>query len=80
MKDELNKLHLKIDKVSEEQQETNIHLAEYNTQLGIHLKRSEMLEQELKPVVKHVYMLQGALKLAASAGIIAGLVKLIGVA
>ena len=78
MKDELDKIEAKIDKISEEQQETNLHLAEYNVQLGIHLKRSEMLENEIKPVVKHVYMIQGALKLAASAGIIAAIVKLIG--
>ena len=79
MKEELDKIACKVEKIEEAQQETNLHLAEYNAQLKIHLKRSEMLEEELKPVVKHVYMIQGALKLIASVGILYTLLKLLGV-
>lgn len=78
MKDDLDKIHLKLDKLAEEHQETNIHLAEYNAQLGIHIKRTGQMEDELKPVIKHVYMIQGALKLVASAGIIGAIIKLLG--
>ncbi len=61
----------KLDAIQEDLTEIKTHLAVYNTQLEIHIKRSETLEekleldmekmnQEIKPLISHVSMVQGA--------------------
>jgi flagellar motor component MotA len=61
----------KLDRIQDDVNEIKTHLAVYNQQLVIHIKRSETLEQkleldmekmnqEIKPLISHVSMVQGA--------------------
>lgn len=44
----------KIDKIQEDMSEVKVHLAQYNTLLDVHIKRTELLEQTVEPIKKHV--------------------------
>lgn len=46
--------------------------AEQHIVLKEHIRRTELLEEEMRPVKKHVYMIDGALKLIAITGIVMG--------
>jgi len=61
----------KIDKLDDRLDKIDIHLAEYNTQLKIHIKRTEILEQDVKPISEHVSMMKGAGKLIGIIGMTA---------
>lgn len=52
----------KLDKIQEDVTEIKTHLAVYNEQLKIHIKRSDLLEEKLEPVEKHVAMVTGVVK------------------
>lgn len=54
--DYLHDLVAKIDARLDDMAET---LTKHDVNLETHMKRSDMLEQELKPIRKHVYMVQG---------------------
>lgn len=70
-----NKIESKIDKLQEDVSEIKTHLAVYNSQLEIHIKRSDLLEQKLEPVEKHVNMVNGALKLIGVLATIAAIIE-----
>lgn len=65
MKEELQKIELKIDKLDTKLDSVDTHLAVYNEQLKIHIKRTELIEQDLLPIKAHVHQLKGAAKLVA---------------
>lgn len=65
----------KLDRIQGDIGEIKTHLAVYNQQLKVHIKRSDMLEEKLKPIEKHVAMLQGALKLIGIIAIIAAIIE-----
>ena len=52
----------KLDKISDSVHKIEIHMAEYNQQLKIHIKGVQLLEQRVSPIEKHVIMVQGAMK------------------
>jgi len=68
---------IKLDKIQEDVGEIKTHLAVYNEQLKIHIKRSSMLEQKIEPIEKHVNMVNGAIKLISILAAIAAIVELI---
>jgi hypothetical protein len=43
--------------------------------LSEHMRRTELLEAEVKPLKKYVYMLMGALTLVTGGGVLVALVK-----
>lgn len=51
----------KIDKLFEEVSEIKQHLAAYNVQLEIHIKRTTALEEQLVPLQKQSNMVMGVL-------------------
>ena len=77
-----DRLEPKIDKIIEDMHAVKTHLAVYNEQLKIHIKRSETLESKIEPIEEHVYMMNGALKVlgvvSAIVAIVAGLIKIFG--
>lgn len=77
LKDDLAKLDTKVDKLDDRLDKIDTHLAVYNEQLKIHIKRTEILEQDVAPIKDHVSKVNGALKLLASSGIILAIIKLI---
>lgn len=77
LKDDIKRVEVKVDKVDEKLDIIDNHMGVYNQQLKEHMRRTELLEEELKPIVKHVSMVQGALTVLTSSGIILGIIKLI---
>ncbi len=70
----------KLDRIEEKLDTTNQHLASIDTTLAVqaeqlkeHIKRTALLEQELKPIKKHVDMVSGAMKLITILGVLAGI-------
>ena len=66
----------KIDKIQEDVSEIKTHLAVYNSQLEVHIKRSDLLEAKLVPVEKHVAMVNGVLKFIGVLATIAAIAEL----
>jgi len=50
MKDEIEKLSIKLDKIDERIDSIDKGLAVYNSQLKFHIKRTDIIEKELKPL------------------------------
>lgn len=73
MKETLDRLHSKVDKIDDRLDKVDKHLAIYNEQLTIHIKRSEMLEEDMKPVKEHVHQVKGIFKFISIIGVIAGI-------
>lgn len=52
----------KIDKIQEDVGEMKTHMAVYNEQLKIHIKRSDLLEKRMQPVEDHVAAVNWSLR------------------
>lgn len=70
MNNRLERIELKIDEMMVEQAKQHITLQE-------HTKRSTMLEEEMKPIRRHVAQMQGAVKALGILALIAGIVEAI---
>ena len=53
----MNKIEEKLDRIDS----IDKHLAVYNTQLKFHIKRTDMLEEEVKPLKSGLIKAQGAM-------------------
>lgn len=62
MKDRDDRLEAKIDKVVDEITAIQITLAKQHVSLDDHIRRTSILENELKPIKKHVTMVDGVFK------------------
>lgn len=62
MKEDLQKIDQKLDKLDDRLDAVDKHLAVYNEQLEYHIKRTNLLEQDLAPIKKHVIQVQGITK------------------
>ena len=58
---EIEKINQKLDKIDQRIDNIDKHLAVYNSELKFHIKRTDMLEQELKPIKSSLVKAQGAL-------------------
>ena len=58
---EVEKINQKLDKIDQRIDNIDKHLAVYNSELKFHIKRTDMLEQELKPIKSSLVKAQGAL-------------------
>lgn len=85
---ETKKLELKLDKIEERLSSIDVTLTKQASQLEHHIYRTDlaekhlsMLEQELKPVKRHVAMIDGILKglgvLSTIVAIAAGIAKVL---
>ena len=54
MEKEIDRLHTKLDKLDERLDTIDTHLAVYNEQLKVHIKRTDLLELDVRPIKKHV--------------------------
>ena len=57
----LEKIENKLDKIDQRIDKIDKHLAVYNSELKFHIKRTDLLEQELKPIKSSLVKAQGAL-------------------
>lgn len=63
IEEKVEKLDEKLDKVSERLNSIDITLAVNTESLVEHIKRTNLLEAELKPVSKHVIMMETGFKI-----------------
>jgi hypothetical protein len=73
----LERVEDKLDKVGDAISSINITLAKQAVVLEEHVKRSTMLEEQFKPIRKHVDVVHGILKLISLLGICSGLIHMI---
>lgn len=73
----LDKIDEKLDNLDTRLDVIDKHLAVYNSQLEIHIKRTELLEIELKPVKAHVHQMKGAAKLIGILSVLAPIIAVI---
>jgi len=57
----MDKIDEKLDRIDRRIDNIDKHLAVYNTQLKFHIKRTDMLEEEIKPLKAGVIKAQGAM-------------------
>ena len=58
---ELDKIDRKLEKIDERIDSIDKHLAVYNSHLRFHIKRTDMLDEELKPLKSSLIKAQGAI-------------------
>jgi Mg2+ and Co2+ transporter CorA len=71
---DLEKIEQKLEKIDEKMDNIERHLAVYNAQLRFHIKRTDMLESEVKPLKIHLHKVQGVLTFV---GVIATIITVI---
>ena len=57
----MDRIEEKLDKIDGRIDNIDKHLAVYNAQLKFHIKRTDMLEQEIKPLKAGLIKAQGAM-------------------
>jgi hypothetical protein len=67
----------KLDKITEQISEINITLARNTVSLEEHIKRTNILENKLEPVEKHVVMVNGVIKFLLGLAALSALFKLL---
>lgn len=67
----------KLDQIQEDVTEIKVTMARNTASLELHMRRSDLLEQKIEPLEKHVNMVNGALKLLSLLGIITAIVAAI---
>lgn len=73
----LERIEVKIDDIGDHLGSIDVTLAAQHVQLKEHIRRTALLEAELKPVKKHVDMVNGVMKFLTALGVIAGIVEVI---
>lgn len=73
----LERVEDKVDQIATDISAINVTLSSQHTSLKEHIRRTNLLEAELKPIKTRQDMLLGALKLLASAGAIVALIEAI---
>jgi len=75
MKDQLDRLEEKLDKMIEKTASIDVTLAKQSVILDEHVKRSNLLEAKLAPVERHVAVVHGILKLIGVLTALVGAIK-----
>lgn len=63
----------KLDKILNDVGEIKVVQAAQHVTLQEHIRRTELLEEDIKPIKRHVWMIEGAVKLIGLIGIFAGI-------
>lgn len=81
MEDKLEKIDNKLDKIAEDILEIKVTLAQQAQQITYHIKRTDLLEEKLEPIQKHVNLVQAVMKFTGiliAGGCLHSLLKLLG--
>lgn len=73
----LERVEDKVDGIAKDVSAINSTLSAQHESLKEHIRRTELLEAELKPVKRHVDMVSGAIKAITVAGAIIALIEAI---
>lgn len=77
MSDDLKRFEFKLDRIDQRMNNVDITLAKQSEILDIHVKRTNILEDSLKPVQRHVAMVDGAIKFLGLLGVITAIIEAI---
>lgn len=78
--DKLDKIEAKVDKIIEKVEDINVTLASQHEVLKEHIRRTELIEEDMKPIKKHVTIVNALMKvlgLLISGGIITEIIVLL---
>jgi len=67
----------KLDSIVSDVNLIKVTLAAQNMSLEDHIKRTNILEGEIRPIKRHVYQVEGALKLLGALALMAAIVEAI---
>lgn len=70
---DFTRLFDKLDSLDERLNNIDITLAKQETSLAEHIRRTNLLEEKLEPVEKHVTMLNGVAKFIGLSALLAGI-------
>ena len=70
----LERMEKKIDDTLEHMSSIDVTLAMQHTSLADHIRRTELLENDLKPIKNHVAMVHGGLKLLGLIALVVGVI------
>lgn len=70
----LDRIEDKIDKITDHMSAIDVTLTAQHVTLQEHIKRTEILENEMKPIQRRMDMVQGAIALIALIGTIIGII------
>lgn len=76
--EKLDKLDSKVDRLDGRLDSVDKTLAVNTEQLAGHMRRTELLEADLKPIKKHVGHVEGGMKLLGVVAVIVGILKAAG--
>jgi len=65
----------KLEKIEDHVGKQEVSLARLTVSVEEHVKRSNLLEESMKPVQRHVFMVEGALKFIGVLGVVASIIK-----
>jgi len=74
MEKRLDRIQNKLDSVDSKLGSIDTHMAVYNEELKEHIRRTELLENEVRPIKVHVLQVKGAFKLLTVLSIISTVV------
>lgn len=74
----LERIEKKVDDTNEHLSSIDITLAAQHQSLRDHIRRTALLEQELKPIKKHVNMVDGVVKFLAVVATVLAVLKALG--
>ena len=72
----LERIEAKLDDTNEHLSSIDVTLAKQHVSLAEHMRRTSLIEEELKPIKKHVDMVQGIIKFLLSVGALTGILEL----
>jgi len=67
----------KLDKILNDVGEIKVVQAAQHVTLQEHIRRTELLEEDIKPIKRHVWMTEGIVKFIGLMGVFAGIVEVI---
>jgi hypothetical protein len=73
----INRLESKIDHVVEKINSIDSTLSAQHESLKYHIKRTDLLEKQVKPIEAHVNRINGALRLISATGVVYALIRLL---
>ena len=77
MREDIQRIEAKLDKVTDRLSNIDSTLAAQHVSIAEHIRRTNLLENDLKPVKRHVTMVEGVLKFLGALAMIAGLIEVI---
>lgn len=73
--EKFDKVYEKLDRMNEGLNQVDKQMSVYNEQLKLHIKRTEMLEAEIKPIKSHVTLMNNLAKIILFIGVLAAIYK-----